>query len=152
MDRLLEQGVRVTIKMEPAKPGQKKMRGTIVSPITPKLENSMYWGYTVRLAKNFSEVFSACPYGKKYDLIVGTSDKGKSVDEMKPRPFKHVLVIFGGLQGLEAVVEADETLTASESSKLFNIYLNTCPTQGSRTIRTEEAILISLAALQAKLT
>lgn len=151
VDRLLEQGVRVTIKMEPAKPGQKKMRGTIVSPITPKLEKSIYWGYTVRLAKNFGEVFSGCPYGKKYDLVIGTSDKGKSVDEVEQRPFKHALVLFGGLHGLEAIIEADESITASEPSKLFHLYLNTCPTQGSRTIRTEEAILISLASLQGKL-
>ncbi|KAE8593072.1 hypothetical protein XENTR_v10018967 [Xenopus tropicalis] len=38
-----------------------------------------------------------------------------------------------------------------EPSILFNHYLNTCPDQGSRTIRTEEAILISLAALKPRL-
>jgi len=40
----------------------------------------------------------------------------------------------------------------ADPSVLFDLYVNTCPSQGSRTIRTEEAILISLAALQPGLT
>ena len=35
-----------------------------------------------------------------------------------------------------------------DPSALFDFWLNTCCPQGSRTIRTEEAILISLAFLQ----
>ena len=31
---------------------------------------------------------------------------------------------------------------------LFDHYLNLCPGQGSRTIRTEEALLVGLTALQ----
>ena len=38
-----------------------------------------------------------------------------------------------------------------DPSVLFDMYLNTCPKQGSRTIRTEEAILVSLAALRPKI-
>jgi predicted SPOUT superfamily RNA methylase MTH1 len=36
----------------------------------------------------------------------------------------------------------------ADVASLFDIYLNTCPGQGSRTIRTEEAVLISLQYLQ----
>jgi len=32
-------------------------------------------------------------------------------------------------------------------NKLFDCYLNTCPSQGLRTIRTEEAMMISLAVI-----
>ena len=49
----------------------------------------------------------------------------------------HLLVVFGGLAGLEAVVDADENLHVSDASLLFHHYLNTCPGQGSSTIRTE---------------
>ena len=35
---------------------------------------------------------------------------------------------------------------------MFDVWVNTCPGQGSRTIRTEEAVLVSLAALQPALT
>lgn len=37
------------------------------------------------------------------------------------------------------------------AEQLFHFYVNTCPQQGSRTIRTEEAILISLSCLREKL-
>lgn len=45
--------------------------------------------------------------------------------------------MFGGLQGLEAGVDADANLDVTDPSLLFDFYLNTCPSQGSRTIRTE---------------
>jgi len=48
-----------------------------------------------------------------------------------------LLLVFGGLQGLEASLESDENLTVDDVSLLFQFYLNTCPNQGSRTIRTE---------------
>jgi len=152
-DRLLEAGLRVTVKLEKTVEGQKKLNGKIVSPQTPRLENSIYWGYSVRLAKNFSEVFQKNPFKSqgKYDLVIGTSENGISVEDAELKSFQHCLVVFGGLQGLEAAMENDETLKASKPTELFDAYLNTCMDQGSRTIRTEEALFISLAALQSKL-
>lgn len=87
----------------------------------------------------------------RYDLIVGTSDKGTSVDEFDSPEYKHLLVMFGGLQGLEAAIENDPVLKVDEPQLLFDRYINTLPNQGSKTIRTEEAILVSLAALRPKL-
>ena len=58
-----------------------------------------------------------------------------------------MLIVFGGLKGLEASLESDESLQVSDPSLLFNHYINTCPGQGSRTIRTEEAILITMATI-----
>ena len=51
--------------------------------------------------------------------------------------FRHALIVFGGVQGLEASLETDENLDIDDPSLLFQHYLNTCPSQGSRTIRTE---------------
>lgn len=59
--------------------------------------------------------------------------------------------MFGGLQGLEAAIENDPVLQVDEPQLLFDHYLNTLPNQGSKTIRTEEAVLVSLAALRPKL-
>lgn len=59
--------------------------------------------------------------------------------------------MFGGLAGIEAALEADDVLTVDDPALLFDYYLNTCPDQGSRTIRTEEAILITLAELRTRL-
>ena len=151
VDRILEEGLRVTVKMEPTKENQKKLRGTIVSPSTPRIETATYWGYSVRLANNFAQVFSGNPFGDKYDLTVGPSEHGISVDDIqKIDPFNHCLVVFGGLHGIEGIMEADETIPGSDPASLFNLYVNTCPNMGSRTIRTEESLFITLAALKTK--
>lgn len=88
----------------------------------------------------------------RYDLTIGTSDKGSSIDEIKEVSYKHVLIVFGGLYGLEQALESDEQLNVDEPSLLFDHYINSLPYQGSRTIRTEEAILVTLAALRPKMS
>ena len=59
-----------------------------------------------------------------------------------------MLVAFGGPLGLEHCYKAMGKADGSSVDKLFDMYINTCTRQGSRTIRTEEAILISMAYLQ----
>ena len=58
---------------------------------------------------------------------------------MRNAACRHLLVVFGGVAGLEASVDADEALTISgeDASCLFDMWVNTCPAQGSGTIRTE---------------
>lgn len=55
---------------------------------------------------------------------------------------RHALVVFGGLEGLEAGVDVDPNLDVTDPSVLFDFYLNTCPSQGSRTIRTEVGLRV----------
>ncbi|RXN34202.1 methyltransferase C9orf114-like protein [Labeo rohita] len=129
----------------------KQCKGVVVAPHVPRTEGGLYWGYSVRLASCLSAVFTECPYKDGYDLTIGTSERGSNADHVTLSPFKHMLVVFGGLQGLEASVDGDENLNITDPSLLFNLYLNTCPGQGSRTIRTEEAILISLSGLRQKI-
>ncbi len=62
--------------------------------------------------------------------------------------YRHLLIAFGGPEGLEDCLAHDKRLTKTTTADLFDLYLNTCPGQGSRTIRTEEAVLISMAFLQ----
>ena len=114
-----------------------------------------------------------------YDLKIGTSERGlQSVEDPNFRllglsssssskkkntninqtkdtatkKFKHALIVFGGVAGIEECVDADESLKLSGacSSELFDVWLNICPYQGSRTIRTEEAVMIALAQLTPK--
>ncbi|KAG7238590.1 hypothetical protein INR49_030664 [Caranx melampygus] len=47
-----------------------------------------------------------------------------------------------GYDGLEASVDADQNLDVTDPSVLFDLYLNTCPGQGSRTIRTESSFRV----------
>ncbi|XP_074595346.1 28S rRNA (uridine-N(3))-methyltransferase [Brevipalpus obovatus] len=150
----LSPGLRVTVELDLEAKNKKKMRGIPVSPSDPRKRTGRYWGYSVRVASTFSSVFSECPYSS-YDLTIGTSERGESVDAALlkiPSNYEHALIVFGGLKGIEAAIDADETyLNIQDSSKIFNYYINTCPNQGSNTIRTEEAILITLSALRSKL-
>ncbi|KAH8401261.1 hypothetical protein KR009_004140 [Drosophila setifemur] len=153
VDKAVEPGVRVTVKMEPASETSRKQRGSLVSPDEPRRETGVYWGYQVRIAHSLSEIFTKSPYDSGYDVTLGTSDRGTNVHEVPNRSYgyKHLLIVFGGLQGLESALSNDEKLTVDDPELLFDHYVNVLPRQGSRTIRTEEAVLIAMAALQEKL-
>jgi predicted SPOUT superfamily RNA methylase MTH1 len=60
------------------------------------------------------------------------------------------LVVFGGSKQIEDVVSSEEALDSSEMTAYFNHVLNVVKGKGSRTIRTEEAILVGLGALRAR--
>ncbi|XP_038589646.1 LOW QUALITY PROTEIN: putative methyltransferase C9orf114 homolog [Micropterus salmoides] len=136
----------------PSSSESKVCKGVVVAPHMPRTEGGLYWGYSVRLASCLSAVFTESPYKEGYDLTIGTSERGSNMDQTTLSPFKHLLVVFGGLQGLEASVDTDQNLDVTDPRVLFDLYLNTCPGQGSRTIRTEEAILVSMAGLRPKIT
>lgn len=144
------------------------MHGKVVSPNSATRENGTYWGYTVRMASSIKAVFDECPYGE-YDLTIGTSERGtesvedanfsllrknnhnsSQTDESRSNQlYEHALIVFGGVAGIEECVDADESLklSGSNSHELFDRWINVCPFQGSRTIRSEEAVLITLAKL-----
>uniref|UniRef100_A0A7R9TH50 RNA methyltransferase n=1 Tax=Prasinoderma coloniale TaxID=156133 RepID=A0A7R9TH50_9VIRI len=168
----LPKGMRVTVRMGPeprVSGGDRGGRGygggynysgthgkwdvkgikAAVAPTEPRAVEGAYNGYTVRCASGLSGVFSGCPWEGGYDLCLGTSEHGVplSSDAVKP-DHKHLMVVLGGLYGLEASAKSDPQLQGVDVATLFDAYINTCPEQGSRTIRTEEALLITLSAMQ----
>lgn len=154
IDKTLQPGIRVTVHLVDAQrpTHDRTLVGKVVAPSFPRTHAGLYWGYNVRLARSLTEVFTGCPYKAGYDLTIGTSERGDSVDEFTfDQPFKHLLIVLGGVKGLEVAVESDEKIKTEDPSTLFDHYLNTCPLQGSRTIRTEEALLITLASLRPKI-
>ncbi|KAK8741115.1 hypothetical protein OTU49_002500 [Cherax quadricarinatus] len=151
INQKLEPGLRVTLKLPPEARTLQKPCGVVVSADEPRLEAGYYWGYTVRVANSLSEVVAGSRFPDGYDLLIGTSDKGDDARKMEYPTFSHALIVFGGVEGLEAAIVSDDKLEASEPLHLFDYYNNTCPLQQSRTIRTEEAVLISLCILQDKL-
>ncbi|EQC30713.1 hypothetical protein SDRG_11472 [Saprolegnia diclina VS20] len=156
IDKHLQPGVRVTVKLDETSKDKKKLAGTVVSPAEPREQLGEYWGYTMRLATSLKEVWTESPYKKGYDLKIGTSERGTScVDDkdFKLPPFEHVLIVFGGVSGIEECTSADESIAINgdQAHTLFDMWVNTCPQQGSRTIRSEEAILISMSALRSHL-
>ncbi|GAK66770.1 uncharacterized protein PAN0_014c4994 [Moesziomyces antarcticus] len=161
----VETGTRVTVKM----PYTVHEAGEIVSPREPVEKLGWYWGYTVRLAPSLSAVLTDCPFGSEYDLVIGTSERGVSLTDLalatsqatpvatpegqtvqplaKPQ---HALIVFGGLSGLELAVEADQgiQLDRNNAAELFDAWVNVVDNQGSRTVRSEEAIMIALARVK----
>lgn len=148
IDKALAEQVRVTVKVDYEGEGKKKFPGKVVAPSAPREEAGLYWGYQVRLASCLSKVLTECPYAGGYDRTVGTSEKGDSVHQLHIPAFKHMLVVFGGVEGLETSLDTDPDLHLDDPRLLFDHYLNVCPQQGSGTIRTEEAVLITMATLQ----
>jgi len=147
----LKPGLRVTVRLPEGYSWDKVIKGTIVSPAEPRTEGGLYWGYTTRLASTLTQVFTGCPHKGGYDIMIGTSEKGTDVEEAEIKNFKNLLIVFGGVAGLEAALEADDKLDANDPAELFDIYVNVCPNQGSRTIRTEEAVLVTMASLRSKI-
>ncbi|URE17780.1 hypothetical protein MUK42_03493 [Musa troglodytarum] len=78
----------------------------------PRDQIGMYWGYKVRYCSNLSSVIRNCPYKGGYDHIIGTSEHGLVVSssELKIPSFRHLLIVFGGLGGLEENIEEDNSL------------------------------------------
>ncbi|KAI4175121.1 MAG: hypothetical protein LQ343_001882 [Gyalolechia ehrenbergii] len=154
---------RVTVKLprdaSAANTEQGPVLASAVAPSEPREEAGYYWGYSVRAASSLSTVITESTYQGGYDLTFGTSERGspmldltKSTPQSNSVPdFSHMLIVFGGLAGLEVAVEADEELQkigVNEPKELFDYWVNLCPGQGSRTIRTEEAVWIGLTALR----
>ncbi|KAI4317781.1 hypothetical protein L6164_025623 [Bauhinia variegata] len=149
VDQILEPGRRITVAMGANRNLDADLLRQVASSSKPR-EEGMYWGYQVRYAHNLSSVFKDSTYKGGYDYIIGTSEHGQIINssELKIPPFRHLLIAFGGLAGLEESIEEDGKLKGKNAPDIFNSYLNTCPHQGSRTIRTEEAIFISLQYFQ----
>ncbi|KAI9857684.1 MAG: hypothetical protein M1813_008105 [Trichoglossum hirsutum] len=150
---------RITLHLPPSSPphSHTPIRAEPTHPSAPRTSTGYYWGYTTRLAGSLSDVFTECPHATGYTLSVGTSERGRplpyyTATHSERRP-QHVLVAFGGLAGLEAAVGGDEELArlgvaAEDAESVFDWWIDVCPGQGSRTIRTEEAIWLALGGLR----
>lgn len=154
---------RVTLKFVDNKGsldiGNMALTATAVAPTTPREQVGYYWGYNVRSASSISALLTECPFDGGYDLTFGTSERGIPITTLKQSAsypssvpeFSHMLIVFGGVAGLEVAVKGDEELAAmgvSEPKDLFDYWVNLCPGQGSRTVRTEEAIWLGLMGLR----
>lgn len=149
----------------------------VVPASVPRTNDGYYWGYDVRMAPSISAVLTECPYRdadkpedeQGYDCVVGTSERGVPLSSILPetsskrnqkhdddttaklpRKFKHLLLVFGGVQGLEPAVANDPEidLPKDRAHELFDHWVNLVPGQGSRTIRTEEAVWLGLMGLR----
>jgi len=134
-------GKRVTVKIVSLENAHPRV------VLANKAEIKTYWGYDV--------IVSSCPLGRTiknrtYDLAVATSKYGAPImeiaDEMRERWSKtrRALLAFGSpSEGLREILKHERL----ELEDIFDFTVNTVPQQGAETIRTEEAISASLAAI-----
>jgi predicted SPOUT superfamily RNA methylase MTH1 len=106
----------------------------------------VYWGYHVSKAKSLGKVLEVRPWGLK----VGTSRYGAPIQEALTSLSKALknphatLVAFGSpRKGLREILGQERL----EPKEVFDFFVNTAPGQQTATIRTEEALFISLALL-----
>ncbi|KAI8840780.1 putative RNA methyltransferase [Chytriomyces cf. hyalinus JEL632] len=77
-------------------------------------------------------------------------EAGEAGEAGTPKPFKHMMVVFGGAKGIEYSVGADEDVRAGEDEceQLFSYFVRPLASQGSRRLRTEEAVLITMTSIR----
>ena len=105
-------------------------------------EPDFYWGYEV--LTTYKDLYGSIQEVKP-DLVVGTSRYAKPIttifDEVKHKikDVRHLAILFGGpYSGLREIVQGRKNI--------IDLEVNTVPSQGTKTIRTEEAVLITLTA------
>lgn len=168
VDEKLPPGTRVTVRIDTIY--SLYYYGQVVAARSPKMLEGVYWGYDVRLEQSLSQVFEHCRYDTGYDCVVGVSDDefGKNVEnkQFSLPHFKHLLFVFGGLDGLKAscyndpklkqiLVDAKAQQPPNSSDEemnygqlLFHKLINICPYKGSEYIRMEESLYMTLGRLQ----
>jgi predicted SPOUT superfamily RNA methylase MTH1 len=115
--------------------------------LADRYEVPEYWGYAVTSEKGS---FGRMVKNRHFDLTIATSKYGRPISDLAGRitekwaSASEVLVAFGApSRGLNEI-------TASENLRLDDIVdfvVNTIQMQGTATVRTEEAVIASLAAL-----
>ena len=104
-----------------------------------------YWGYRVKVEKRpFSQLVKDDPF----ELKIATAKLGDNfadvADKIREKwsGSQRILVAFGApSRGLHEIVEAE----GAKLSGIVDFVVNTIPEQGTATVRTEEALLASLA-------
>ncbi len=100
-------------------------------------EPDFYVGFSVRPIRNINYLITKYRNGNA--VIIGTSKYGTCAKQSEISKLikdkDEILIIVGGPRG---------TITEDIKEKLLDIIINTVPYQGTRTIRTEEALYINL--------
>ncbi|HVO85581.1 MAG TPA: RNA methyltransferase [Candidatus Eisenbacteria bacterium] len=104
-----------------------------------------YWGYKVIAEKR---KFGAFVRGSKFDLTIATSKSGTAFNDVKDKIADEweragtILVAFGSpSQGLPHIVSREDL----RLEDIVDFVINTIPEQGTETVRTEEALIASMA-------
>lgn len=133
-------GKRLTVKVT-------KLADRLEAQIADRGKVGDYWGYAVSVERrSMGKLFE----GGEFDLVIATSKFAPrfqdELGDLEPRWKKAMnkLVLFGAPnRGLHEIAK-DEGKNLND---LADFVLNTVPEQGTETVRTEEALLATLAVL-----
>ena len=131
---------RVTVSIE--RKGSGILTALLTKPPTPEV----YWGYKVKDIQK--SLFDFLQRNRIYDLVVATSRKAPLISEIwsslkkRWKIAKRVLVLFGSHnKGLKEILQRE----GRQVQALTDFLVNTVPNQGVETIRTTEAVFLSLS-------
>ena len=121
----------------------KELRGELVD----RSKISIYWGYRVRPQKTR---LGTILEKEKYDLRIGTSRYGQQLKDAWSKITEFlsdeatVMIAFGSPKlGLREILQKEE----KSSDDVFDVFVNMVPNQKTLTVRTEEAVAVTLATL-----
>ena len=142
-EKQFDVGKRVTLQI--VKAGE-QIEAQVVSREVPS-----YWGYMVTVEKHSLKRLIET---RKFDLTIGTSIKGAKFARIagelagKWKKANSVLIAFGApTRGLHEIAKDEGT----NLDALMDFVVNTILAQGTETVRTEEALLATLAILNVQL-
>ncbi|HDH06815.1 MAG TPA: hypothetical protein ENF87_00430, partial [Thermoproteales archaeon] len=132
-------GKEVSLKLKWA---NKVLLGKIVKKVPE------YWGFKVRIVRDLVNFISNIK--NKNFIIIGTSRRGIRIDKVYKYIIENILktsnilVVFGAPHyGLYEITRSIN----KKPEEIFDIIINVVPDQGTKTIRVEEAIYITLGIL-----
>ena len=139
-DRQIPVNKRVTVKIT-------KIERQVEAELANQEDITTYWGYSVAEEKSS---LGKLVKGKHFYLTIATSKYGhpfaKVAEEIADRwrDSRSILIVFGApTRGLNEIARY-EGLGLND---IFDYVVNTIPLQGTETVRTEEALIATLAIL-----
>ena len=142
-NRQLPVGKRVTVKVV-------KIDRQVEVDLAKREEIAEYWGYNVTVEKSS---FSKLVKRGGFDLTIATSKYGVPFHAVAEKIFEKwdkaekILVAFGApSEGLYEIARQE----GFNLDEIVDFVVNTVPEQGTETVRTEEAIIASLAVLNVR--
>jgi len=139
----LDVGQRLTVRL-----GERLDKGHVAVTRVTREQVDEYWGFEVSHAKSLADALK----DSKVDYVIGTSRYGKNLYEavrgVESSNSMRVAVAFGGpYAGLLEICERQ----GIDAKEIFDVVINTISHQGTATVRTEEALVITLGLLNALL-
>ncbi|MEM3616768.1 MAG: RNA methyltransferase [Candidatus Bathyarchaeia archaeon] len=131
-------GKRVTVKII-------SINGHVVASLTNRNGIPHYWGYTVTIWNNS---FGKLVINRQFDLKIATSKYGPNFTNVKEKiaerwkKAEKILIAFGApTKGLYEIAKQE----GFNLDQIMDFVVNTIPRQWTETVRTEEALIASLA-------